>query len=59
MKEDHWEVARWLQMYIDENNFQWEREKLKILEDMNKILEDWERNSRLEKIRILKEKFKQ
>ena len=59
MKEDLLEVARWLQKYIDENNFQWEREKLKILEDMNKILEDWERNSRLEKIRILKEKFKQ
>ena len=58
-KEEHWEMARWLHKYIEENNFHWEREKLKRLEERNKILEDWEKNSRLEKIKILKEKFKQ
>ena len=57
-KEKRWEMARWVHGYIEENSGRWEKEKLKRLEERRKLLDEWERNSRREKIKILKEKFK-
>ena len=42
--------------YIDENTDKWEKEKKERKENSKKWLEDWAWNTRLEKIRIIKEK---
>ena len=57
-REKHWEMAKWLYKYVEENNFKWEREKLRRMEERRQLLEDWDRNSRLRKIEILKKKFR-
>ena len=57
-QEKKWEMARWLHKYIEENSKDWEREKLKRMEDRRKKIEEWEKHSRFEKIRILKEQRK-
>ena len=57
-KEKKWEMAKWIHSYISENTEIWRREREKRLLDNKKILEEWEKKSRLEKVKFLKEKFK-
>ena len=57
-KEEYWAMSKWVHKYIEENNFKWEREKLLRLEERQKRLDDWDRNSRRRKVEILKEKFR-
>ena len=58
MKEKRWEMTKWVHGYIEENCKKWEMERFKRIEERNKKLDDWERNSRMERIKILKEKFR-
>ena len=51
-------MAKWVHQYIRENTTKWEKEKMERLEGRRKLIEDWERKSRMEKILVLKEKWK-
>ena len=51
-------MARWVHNYITKNAKEWEDEKMRRMEERRKNIEEWERKSRLEKIKTLKEKFK-
>ena len=51
-------MARWIHGYIEENSSKRERKRMSRMEERRKITEEWENNSRMEKIKILQEKFK-
>ena len=57
-EEKRWEMTRWLHSYIEENSSNWEKEKIRRIEERKERIEAWERNSRFEKIKVLKEKLK-
>ena len=52
-----WEMLRWLTNFLKENKEKWEVEKKEREEENRKILDDWERAKRFEKIRKLKERW--
>jgi hypothetical protein len=56
--EEKWEMIRWVTDYIDINTDRWEKEKKERQEKERLVIADWERMSRLEKIRKIKEKEK-
>ena len=57
--EEKWAMVRWITTFIEKNGESWEKRKTE-RENMNKhLLEEWERNSRLQKIKILKEKIRE
>ena len=56
MLEERWEMARWITTYISENEDRWLREKKERNMNEKKRLESWARMTRLEKIRIIREK---
>jgi hypothetical protein len=56
--ERKWEMLRWVTDFLKENGERWRDEGNEREEEAKKKLADWERRSRLEKIEILKEKYK-
>ena len=55
--QEKWAMYRWVNEFIAENKLDWERtRKIREQERNEKILE-WEKKSRLEKIKTLREKF--
>ena len=56
MLEDRWEMTRWITKCIDENTDKWTREKKEREKNEKKWQDDWARMTRMEKIRMIKEK---
>ena len=55
--EDHWAMMRWLQQFIDENKYDWEkrRKREEELERVDEEYEKWKGMGDDEMIRIMKE----
>ena len=49
-RESRSKMAKWLHKYIEDNSQDWEREKLRHMEERKLKLEEWEIYSRFEKI---------
>ena len=57
--EEKWALMRWITEYIEENTRSWEDDrKIRKQEEMMKI-EEWERKSRHQKIKLLREREKE
>ena len=56
MLEERWAMTKWITAYIEENTSKWEKEKKEREENSKHWLEAWARNTRFEKIRIIREK---
>ena len=56
-KEERFEMSKWVHKYIEENSKAWEKEKMKRMEERTLKIKEWEKKSRMEKIKLLKEKF--
>ena len=52
-------MTKWVHRYIEENSRRWEKERLERKEQEEKKLRDWEKKSRFEKIKLLREKLKE
>ena len=50
-------MAKWITAYIAENEEKWRKEKLSREENEKKRYEEWARMTRLEKVRVMKEKY--
>ena len=57
-KEKRLEMTKWIHRYIKENTESWEKEKIDRINKKNEEIACWERKTRLEKIKTLKEKFR-
>lgn len=57
--EKKWAMMRWVTSYIEKNEVKWRRLTEQRKEEDRMRLEDWKKKGRLEKIKILKEKFQQ
>ena len=55
--KERWAMMRWVTEFIEENSERWEKERNMGLEKERKELLDWEKSSRFEKIKKLKEKW--
>ena len=55
--KERWAMMRWVTEFIEENSERWEKERNIRLEKERKELLDWEKSSRFEKIKKLKEKW--
>ena len=55
--KERWAMMRWVTEFIEENSEKWEKERNIRLEKERKELLDWEKSSRFEKIKKLKEKW--
>ena len=51
-------MTKWIHKPISENSKKWEDEKLRRVEERRILIEEWEKTSRLEKIKKIKEKLK-
>ena len=56
--EERWSLLRWVTEYIEENQERWEKDAAERKEEEKLRLRIWEKNSRLEKIRIIKERMR-
>ena len=56
--EQKWEMMKWVTNFINTHQDQWEKEKIEHERKVYKELEDWNKMKRLEKIEILKKKWK-
>ena len=54
----HWEMAKWITDFINRNQETWEIEKQEAEKLANKDLLEWDKARRLDKIRMLKEKWR-
>ena len=51
-----WDMMRWVTEYLEENNEVWEKEKMEREQDKEKMIREWEKAGRHEKIRLIREK---
>ena len=56
--QEKWAMYRWINEYIEKNSKFWDQEKRKREKERQNKLEEWDRNNRFEKIKLLKEKLK-
>ena len=54
--QEKWAMYRWVNEYIDKNKNYWDNEKKKRDQARQNKLDEWDKNNRFEKIRILREK---
>ena len=54
--QSKWEMMRWVTKYLAENMDRWELERKERDRDMKKKIDDWNRQTRHEKIREIREK---
>ena len=55
--QEKWAMLRWINEYIGENKVTWEKNRKLREQERKERLDNWEKNSRFEKIKILKDKF--
>ena len=56
--EEKWALIRWITKNIEQNIKRWETDDEISKRENGKLVEDWERNSRLVKIEMLKENLR-
>ena len=56
--EEKWALLRWTAEYIEENKERWKTDKNERNIEEKLRIKDWERNSRLDKIKIIKERMR-
>ena len=56
--EERWEIVRWLTSYIGENSDRWETEKRERDLQLKRRLDEWDRERRFEKIKIIRKREK-
>ena len=56
-KEERFAMSKWVHAYIEENSKAWEKEKMRRMEERTLKIKEWEKKSRMEKIKLLREKF--
>ena len=55
--QERWALLRWTTEFINENSDKWEQEKKIREQEREQVIRDWEKRTRHEKIRLLREKF--
>ena len=55
--EEHWAMFRWTTEYIEKNMKYWEYRRKTREQERQKMLDEWDKKNRIEKIRTLKEKY--
>ena len=56
--EEKWAMYRWTVEYLAENTDRWEKERKDREKEKNDIIQEWDRKTRLEKVKTLKEKWR-
>ena len=55
--QEKWAMYRWTIEYITENTDRWEKERKVREKERNDIMQEWDKKTRLEKVKTLKEKW--
>ena len=56
MMEERWELMRWITGFIEDNQEQWEIEKLERDQEWRSRIEYWDKSERFKKIAMIRER---